>query len=877
MTVAEPRMYIYRKFGLPSSGMLLFSAFLFGNMGLSAAQAQVIIPNGLGSEVSDGFCSTSCTITGGSRAEPHSPNLFHSFGQFSIPDAATATLQHDADIGRIFLRVTDAPSFLDGQLATDVGGSPGHADLFLLNPQGIVFGPHASLDIGGSFLATTAEQVQFGEGATAFRVQDDHPVLSVNVPIGLQLGASAGSISVGSEQSPGPGHGLFLNGRDFSVNRSLRPTGLAVPEGETLALIGQHLNLWGSNVTAAAGRIELASLASNQFVALLPSQEGWQLNYTLPTQFSDINLHQAASLDVSGDKSGQLHLQGNSVNLSGGSVLLSQTLGSGTGGLIEVDATTINLVGISSAPLPGPLPFFFPISTGIFADLAPEQLGMGGDVKLIAQILNLEDGARVSTSTFGVGFGGELSVQADFLNVEGSTPFGFSSGLLAVVGPEALGQGGQVKVKAEKILLQKGGGIVASTFGEGDAGSIIIEGGQVDVLGANVWGASTIQSVSFPSAQGQGGEIQINVNHLKVALGGQISTSTGSSGRAGRLEIDATELVEITGRNQFTSNGSEPARSGLFSSAIVGSGKAGDIIVTSPSLIVEQGGVISVSNFPSIAGLPPGTGPSGDILIAAGEVILDGDAGLNSRTQFDADGPGGANINIQANSILMSNDSFINASSERTAGGGNITIQTPFLVALPNTDSDITASANTGDGGNIQISAQGILGLAIRPAVLGNGTNDIDASSQAGADGTVSTTGLDSDEHLELDAIPDDPRDVTKLVGSACNGPSQAGGQFIITGRGGIAPLPSDTHSGQMPLIEFDGALIDSLAFTPELPAASDSQLSLAEASSPTTPPPLAEAQAWTINEDNQITLVADHGALLPQADYSPCHTAASA
>ena len=132
-------------------------------------------------------------ITGGVE---NGGNLFHSFEQFSVPTGQTAVFQHGG-VDRIFSRVTgDLPSNIDGTLRA--GGS---ADLFLLNPNGVLFGPNARLDIGGSFFATTAERITFADGTIwGMGGEASAPLLTATVPMGLQWGSRSGGIrAVGSD------------------------------------------------------------------------------------------------------------------------------------------------------------------------------------------------------------------------------------------------------------------------------------------------------------------------------------------------------------------------------------------------------------------------------------------------------------------------------------------------------------------------------------------------------------------------------------------------------------------------------------------------------------------------------------------------------
>ena len=139
-------------------------------------------------------------ITGGTSANT---NLFHSFNDFNIPVNTTAHFQNSALINNIFTRVTGSGiSNIDGILKADFS-----ANVFLINPNGIVFGQWASLEIGGSFLATTANIVKFSDGSEFHAKssnQTTSPLLLVSAPVGLQFnGTTNGAIA-----AQGNGNGL---------------------------------------------------------------------------------------------------------------------------------------------------------------------------------------------------------------------------------------------------------------------------------------------------------------------------------------------------------------------------------------------------------------------------------------------------------------------------------------------------------------------------------------------------------------------------------------------------------------------------------------------------------------------------------------------
>jgi filamentous hemagglutinin family protein len=203
---------------------------------------------------------TNCDITGGTTA---GTNLFHSFKEFSIPTDGTANFQNAGNIQNIISRVTGLlPSIINGTL-----GAQG-ANLFFLNPNGIIFKENARLDVGGSFVASTASSLKFPNGE--FRVDGTQtPLLTINVPpIALQFGQNPGSIRTEPQK--------------FS---------LEVKPNKTLALVGGDIELKGGYLTAPEGRIELGSVAGNNLVKLNPTDKGWELGYEGILLFQVMMLH----------------------------------------------------------------------------------------------------------------------------------------------------------------------------------------------------------------------------------------------------------------------------------------------------------------------------------------------------------------------------------------------------------------------------------------------------------------------------------------------------------------------------------------------------------------------------------------------------------
>ena len=155
-------------------------------------------------------------------------NLFHSFGEFNVNELQRVYFANPEGIENILGRVTGSNrSDIFGTLGVDGG-----ANLFLINPNGIVFGPNAQLDIRGSFVAGTADRFTFPNGSE-FRATNPNapPLVTVNIPIGLQYGSEPPAALV-SEADLEVGRDLALSGGSVTSTGHLSaPEGLVVVEG----------------------------------------------------------------------------------------------------------------------------------------------------------------------------------------------------------------------------------------------------------------------------------------------------------------------------------------------------------------------------------------------------------------------------------------------------------------------------------------------------------------------------------------------------------------------------------------------------------------------------------------------------------------------
>lgn len=573
------------------------------------------------------------TTTGG--------NLFHSFREFSVPTGTEAYFNNRLDIQNIFTRVTgNSVSNIDGSIKAN-----GTANLFLINPNGIIFGPNARLNLGGSFVASTASSIRFADGIQ-FSASNPNasPLLTINVPVGLQFGSNAGQITVN-----GPGHNLTINPKTEAFIRDGRPVGLHLPD-RTLALVGGEITLAGGNITVDTGRIELGSVGGESLVSLTAIDSGFKLSYENAQNFQNIRLVGAASLDAVGSRGGDIRVRGRNVTLIDGSVIAANTLGSRSGGNLVVNASeAVELFGTSADGQ---------IRTGLFADTY--STGEGGNLTINTRTLLVRNGAVVSASTYGAGKAGNLTVNAtDRVELNGDRD---TANLFARANIGSTGDAADLTINTPTLLVRDGGQVGAGTYGSGKGGNITVNASeQVQVSGSS-------NRPGFPSAVGS-------------------RAAPGSTGDAGNLTINTTTLI--------VRDGARVGARGL------GEGNAGIVTINAGSISLENQGFISTDSQ-SLNADP--TKEQATIVLRSGNLILR----QSSRLSTNAEGKNasGGNININTDVIAALGDSDISANSENFRGG-QVRIDTQAIFG--SSGSDITASGGTPElSGAVEINTPAV-------------------------------------------------------------------------------------------------------------------------------------------------------------------------
>nr|WP_238846367.1 S-layer family protein [Nostoc edaphicum] len=774
------------------------------------SNAQIIPDGTLNTTVSAN--GNNFTITNGNRA---GNNLFHSFSQFSVPSNGSAFFNNPSDIQNIFSRVTGGSvSQIDGLIKAN-----GSANLFLLNPNGIIFGANAQLNIGGSFIGTTAESIKFADGVEFSAINSQAtPLLSINVPLGLQMGSNPAPIIV-----QGTGHSLNnLNGLPL-ITQNPSATELRVQPGKTLALVSGNLNLNGATLTAKQGQIELGSVSGAGLVSLLPTAQGYTLGYENGQSFGDIQLQERSLLDTSGVNAGSVQIQGRQIQFTDGSLVLARNVGNLPGGDIRLQATeAIDLIGRTDD---GTVP----------SGVRTEAVGVGasGNISVITPRLTLQQGGGLNINSVGVGTSGNIHVDATTIELSGLSTINPKVSILSTSGYGS-GNAGDISVNASSLLVSDGASLISATFGSGSSGKVTIRTNHTTVMGEGPDGLySNISSFTF--ATGNAKTLTLDTAKLQILDGGTVATTTFFAGNGGDLSINATESIEISGRSQ--SNNSSINSSSTRLSPILRqkfhlpdqlTANAGNVSITTPKLTVTDGGTVSVTS--------QGSGNGGSLNITANTIRLDRQGSIQAETES---GDGG-NIGLKVGKfLLLRHNSAIAATAGGNGDGGNININAPIIAGLEN--SDIIANAIKGRGGNIQITTQGIFGLKLGDQLTPD--SDITASSQFGLSGTVQVNTIGVDPNSGLVQLPANVVDASQKIATGCA--SNQGSRFVATGRGGVPQNPTQQVTSNR--IWSDIRDISEYRTNSEITA----QI-------PPSPKVIGQATSWHRNRQGKIELVAD-------------------
>lgn len=771
----------------------------------SIARAQIEPDTSLGSESSEVIRDVEIRGRPGDRLEGgarRGSNLFHSFREFGVLEGRAAYFSNPDGIDNIFSRVTGSnPSAIAGTL-----GVLGEANLFLLNPNGILFGAGAQLDLRGAFVASTGSAFDFPDGSQFSAIAPQSvPILDVAVvpPVGIEL-AGAGTIFVrGSELAVEPGGTLALIGGDIEQTggRLLAPGGrialvsltdgrvqlaadfvpdLEIGDRGAISLLDGALASvvadGGGEIAIAAGDLLLdggSRLEAGISVGAGGSGTAGEISIRSTESVRLDNSSQIANSVSSGaiGNGGNIHIDTAIAILNNGSKIATSTSGDGNAGQVQILAS--DRVELSGNSQEGS-------GSGLSSEVLHSQArGNAAGIEIVTGHLTLADGAFVSATTSGKGDAGSVRVTAsETVELQGQSNAGFVSGIFSNVSGEAIGDSGGVQVDAESLFLRDGARIEATTFGEGDAALVAIAARDtVSLQGNSSFGSGSgiASEVGRAEAIGNAGGVRIETGRLALADGAFISATTSGNGDAVPVAIAAREAVDLRGES------GAGFASGIFSN--VGSqarGEAGGVQIEADSLTLDAGARIEASTF--------GEGDAALVSIVTEEAVsLQGNSSFGSGSGIasevaspEARGNAGG-VSIEAANLTLADGAFISATTLGNGDAASVEVSVREAVEVRGESAagfasgifSNVAASGVGDAGGIEISAATL--------TLSDGAQ-LDASTFGAGDAAVVDIRVRESAILRGNSRSGNGSGIGSQVGGDAIAPANAGGVKIETG-----------------------------------------------------------------------------------------------
>ncbi len=733
-----------------------------GAWGLAAAS--ILLPVGIAHAqvVTDGSLGPAVALPGPNfvidpaLGQTRGGNLFHSFSAFNVGSQQAAFFLGTPGLVNIFARVTgNTPSVIDGSLSAP-------ANLYLLNPRGILFGAGASLDVAGSLHASTADYVRFATGERFQTNLSSATSLSIATPIafGFVDGVVGPVSATGSALIGAPGSALTFTGGAVTFDNAL----LSVHQGEIAAIgVGSAgevvfgngsfdtgsftamapvsmrqtlVNVFDEESTSIyirGGRFVLEDqslvAASSSQAATAPAATGSVIDISVD---SLLLANAAIATAAIGDGLGpSIRIKADEITVGPTAAVTAIAAGSRVGGDIDVQtgSLTINggatidtgfsLFGTGSSDGTGGAGNLTVHAstidiTGGGVSAVTASAGDGGDITLVADRVSLHGGAAVSAGTTSSGNGGRVSISADQLVIDA----GASAMAPAItvttnsIGSDA-GDAGRIEIHADDLQLRNGS-IVSSTAGPGNGGAIDITAGRVVLQqGSSIASDTGVLGAFGPAATyGSGGTIQLQVDSLQLLSGSRISANTGTvqnaapNGTGGSVTISAAELTM--------------RELGTISATAFGAGNAGSITIDGEHVDIASDSSISTASF--------SRGAAGRLLLTSDRLLLSS-GGLLQSSSLSAGPDAGAvgDVIVDSDRVVIDGGS-INARSAGGGGPGSIAIRSNSLLMM-NGAAVSAVSTGSGDAGNIGIAALDTLEM--------QGFSRITTESQRAAGGSI--------------------------------------------------------------------------------------------------------------------------------------------
>ena len=764
-------------------------------------------------------------------------NLFHSFADFNIQTGQTVTFNENTPdtLDNIITRVTGgSPSDIDGALQSTPDG---HANFYLINPAGVLFGQHARVDVPASLHISTADELRFQSGGLFSATHPDTSTLSMEAPENYGfLGDRSGEIQ-------------FLGNGGLDENYSWQGTQIQLQAGNSLDLVGSSLAINATQLASLQGTLRLIA---QQGAGIIPIN-------TLPEMATGGALKINHSLvDVSGEGAGLLVLRGgstnldnsqlyadnlgdynaaiskgvdiqasdllvsnrtnitadsyekgqagsiniavtNGINLLNGGAIGSTALSQGNAGTITVNAKHLTINGQNNSEL----------GTAIYSSTYPfygngDDTGNAGQINLnIAGETNLLNRAEINTNTYTQGNAGAITIQTGQLTIDrqGSNEFtGITSSAQDITGnPMPIGNAGQVDITVAKTLnILNEGQINSLTFAQGNAGNVLIKSGNMTIDGGAKANVTGISSSAEDGSTGNAGHVSIEVaDTFKILNKGEVRTATFGTGNPGSVTVNAKHItLDGQGYKKFTGISAASGK--------VSSGDTGNVLVqASDDMHLSNGARISIRNLATInpEKVKPteSTDPVESKLRIVSPILV-----MDSNSQITAESFGNvaaSNIRIDITKWLSINNALITTSVSGSNGdGGNIALNSPVMIMATGFIQANTKVQNA-KGGDIDINVNALIPSGSSLITGGNqsydfamgkfGNNIIQAAAPLGLSGNVTINSPQLNLSGSLANLTAPQLNLDKLAEDFCA--SNIDSSLTKMGHGGMLPKAQDS------------------------------------------------------------------------------------
>jgi filamentous hemagglutinin family protein len=689
---------------------LLICIILWSAISVQRSQAQPITAanDGTGTQVTQ--TGNEIDITGGTMA---GSNQLHSFEQFNVQTDQTANFVSTPEVHNILGRVTGGdPSQIDGTIKV----TNSNADLYLMNPSGVIFGKNAQLDVPGSFSATTATGIGT-EGGGEFKAtgQNDYSTLT----------GSPNSFNFDN----------LPEERGDVVNRG----NLAVSQGKNINLVGGTVENTG-NLSAPGGSVNIVAVPGDanrvrieqagMVLGLEVKNDSTPITATsLPRRLTGGNLDHATNLEVGADGVVRLtshppgtavvagtadhpvNLAGDRIRVIGQSTLINNAviqatgldpsqatvLLQGTQGNVSIVNTQVNLSDVAG------IGGLLQIVGGGNVDLTHSQLNVQGNGGMV----RVESGRPVSLVN---PTGGSLTEALQAVATGNTT---LTDSQITVVNAQGDRITGRVEVLGPGQVV-----VIASAI----QGSEVYVGGDFQGKGTLTTAQDTfvdqqsiIQATGVPLTTWNGLGLP-DVPLPSEALGGRVIVWADDRTRFfGRLH-NPSGFAEVSGKNELDLGPGWADRIRVHEllldpNDILISGIGGFSTITNPEDATDSGNVLRISDVNTflntvgslIIQTSTGTGGSGDITLAPGTIswssnnslTLNADRNIGLLGDISNTGTGSVTLNASSGMILLGNN--INLA------GGNVTFNGPVMVFNPLSGANNVTVSTT--GGNITFNS----------------------------------------------------------------------------------------------------------------------------------------------------------------------------